>query len=85
MSILLPNKNSMQSLSQHKVFMEVDKVISSFIWKRKYIIIVNMKSMMGASLAQTIKYTINRSGSFHKLLILIHQRADRMKTTIIEN
>ena len=25
------------------------------------------------------------SGSFHKLLILIHQRADRMKTTITEN
>ena len=24
-------------------------------------------------------------GSFHKLLILIHQRADRMKTTITEN
>ena len=25
------------------------------------------------------------SGSFHKLLILLHQRADRMKTTITEN
>ena len=25
------------------------------------------------------------SGSFHKPLILIHQRTDRMKTTIIEN
>ena len=25
------------------------------------------------------------SGSFHKPLILIHQRADRMKTTITEN
>ena len=25
------------------------------------------------------------SGSFHKLLILIHQRVDRMKTTITEN
>ena len=24
-------------------------------------------------------------GSFHKPLILIHQRADRMETTIIEN
>jgi len=25
------------------------------------------------------------SGNFHKHLILIHQRADRMKTTITEN
>ena len=25
------------------------------------------------------------SGSFHKLLILLHQRADRIKTTITEN
>ena len=25
------------------------------------------------------------SGSFHKLLILLHQRADRLKTTITEN
>ena len=24
-------------------------------------------------------------GNFHKPLVLIHQRADRMKTTIIEN
>ena len=32
------------------------------------------------SLSQSI-----RSGSFHKPLVLLHQRADRLKTTITEN
>lgn len=48
MTILPPNMNSMQSSSKHnKVFMEIDKLISNFIWKRKCTVIINRRTMMG--------------------------------------
>ena len=49
-----------------------------------------IKDLLNIALPIRAKYSIPLSqsipsGSFHKFLILIHQRADRLKTTITEN